>query len=279
MLVCEKQKQVAGPLSDKQIRQFIRDGFVRMDGAFSRELADAGRDILWRDLPCDADDPSTWTQPVIWLEQYGDVPFAKAITGPVLCAAVDQLVGKNHWRPRTTLGRFPVRFPHSEDTIPVWHIDVSFPIESNDWEQSDRDYSSWRANIFSRNRAMLTLFLFSDVEECDAPTRIKIGSHRHIARFLEPAGEAGMTNEMLGECLAMELPEALAVGKAGTVYLCHPFLVHSAQAHRGSEPRFMAQTTLCSDEPFRLDRADGSYSPAEIAIREALREGPPHRRA
>ncbi len=34
---------------------------------------------------------------------------------------------------------------------------------------------------------------------------------------------------------------ALATGEAGTVYLCHPFLVHAAQIHRGKRPRFMAQ--------------------------------------
>ena len=38
--------------------------------------------------------------------------------------------------------------------------------------------------------------------------------------------------------------QALAIGPAGTVYLCHPFLVHAAQPHRGSQPRFMAQPPL-----------------------------------
>ena len=41
-----------------------------------------------------------------------------------------------------------------------------------------------------------------------------------------------------------KMPETLATGSAGTVYLCHPFLVHAAQAHHGSTPRFMAQPPL-----------------------------------
>ena len=36
-------------LSDDQIQQFIRDGFVRIYRAFPRELADEARTILWRD--------------------------------------------------------------------------------------------------------------------------------------------------------------------------------------------------------------------------------------
>jgi hypothetical protein len=65
-------------------------------------------------------------------------------------------------------------------------------------------------------------------------------------------------------------PEALATGEAGTVDLCHPFLVHAAQMHRGTTPRFMAQPPLHPAEPFRLDRDDGNYSPVEMAIRHAL---------
>ena len=36
------------------------------------------------------------------------------------------------------------------------------------------------------------LFLFSDVGEDDAPTRIRVGSHLQIARELAPAGESGL---------------------------------------------------------------------------------------
>jgi len=40
-------------LSSAQIQQFIQDGFVKIDRAFPQQLADEGRAILWRDLPCD----------------------------------------------------------------------------------------------------------------------------------------------------------------------------------------------------------------------------------
>jgi hypothetical protein len=71
----------------------------------------------------------------------------------------------------------------------------------------------------------------------------------------------------------LDRPEALAAGEAGTVYLCHPFLVHAAQMHHGKVPRFVAQPPLHPAAPFRLDRTDGEYSPVEIAIRLALSEG------
>jgi hypothetical protein len=64
--------------------------------------------------------------------------------------------------------------------------------------------------------------------------------------------------------------ECLATGRAGTVYLCHPFLVHASQPNRKGSPRFMAQPPLMPRVPFELSRADGNYSPVERAIRIAL---------
>src|SRR6266446_6814107 len=102
-------------LSDDQIQQFIRDGFVRIDWAFPRELADEGRAILWRDTGCDPHDPTTWTKPIIRLGWYDQEPFRKAVNAPVLHAAFDRLVGKGRWRPRNNLGSFPVRFPSPDE--------------------------------------------------------------------------------------------------------------------------------------------------------------------
>jgi hypothetical protein len=256
-------------LGDAQIRQFIQDGFVRIERAFPRALAEQGRAVMWRDLPCDPNDPATWTKPVIRLPIYGQEPFRKAVNTPILHAAFDQLVGKGRWHPRDSLGTFPVRFPHPDDPHDAgWHVDVSFPGEdSNPNEQ--QDFSSWRVNVTSRGRALLMLFLFSDVGEHDAPTRIRVGSHLDMARLLAPAGEAGMSRLFVAE-MGADRPQALATGEAGTVYLCHPLLIHAAQRHRGTTPRFLAQPPLHPAEPFRLEREDGDYSPVEIAIRQAL---------
>ena len=102
-------------LSAAQIEQFIQDGFVRIDEAFPRHLADEGRAIMWRDLPCDPDDPASWTQPVVRLSGYGNEPFRLAVNTPVLHTAFDQLVGRGRWQPRSGLGTFPVRFPHPDN--------------------------------------------------------------------------------------------------------------------------------------------------------------------
>jgi hypothetical protein len=257
-------------MNDADIEHFIRDGFVRIDAAFPRGLADEARAILWRDTGCDPDDPTTWTKPVIRLGMYAQEPFVKAADTPILHDAFDALAGKGRWLPPKALGTFPVRFPSADGPGDTgWHIDSSFGLPRTD----PNDFLDWRINVTSKGRALLMLFLFSDVGEDDAPTRIRAGSHFDIARTLAPAGEDGLTLRELavnGFAETAMRPEVLATGEAGTVYLCHPFLVHAAQPHHGTRPRFIAQPPLLPAEPFRLHRDDGAYSPVEQAIRIAL---------
>ena len=260
-------------LSDALIRQFIHDGFVKIREAFPRQLADECRSILWRDTGCDEADPTTWTKPVIRLGAYGQPPFISSANTPVLRKAFDQLAGPERWQPRNDLGTFPIRFPSTDDPGDAgWHVDSSFPPNDGD----TNDYLNWRINVFSKGRALLMLFLFSDVGERDAPTRIRVGSHLDVARILAPAGEHGLSARDLvaapdfAQTAARR--EVLATGDAGTVYLCHPFLVHAAQQHRGSRPRFLAQPPLMPAAPFLLNRTDGAYSPVEQAIRIALHD-------
>lgn len=261
------QVESARVLDRAQINQFIEDGFVRIDGAFPRDVADSARSILWKGTGCNPEDASTWTRPVVRLGQYSQEPFVAAANTSVLHGAFDQLVGKGRWQRRMSLGSFPVRFPSPDDPGDAgWHIDPSFDFENP-------DFLSWRTNVGSKGRALLMLFLFSDVGEEDAPTRIRAGSHIDIARILAPAGEQGLTLRELaanGFDETTHRKEVLATGDAGTVYLCHPFLVHAAQPHNGTRPRFLAQPPLLPAEPLRLERDDQDYSAVELAIRRAL---------
>src|SRR5512142_1610072 len=113
--------------------------------------------------------------------------------------------------------------------------------------------------------------MISSLGEQDAPTRIRTGSHLEVARMLAPAGEAGLRPGELDYGKTADCDEVLATGAAGTVYLCHPFLVHAAQVNRGTHPRFMAQPPLLPTEPLDLERTVAmAYSPVERAIRRGL---------
>lgn len=254
-------------LSKKEIEHFVHSGFIRIDNAFSQQIADAVLDVLWNDLPCDRSNPSTWAEPVIRLGMYTQQPFIDSLNNKKLHLIFNQLIGENKWIPCRSVGTFPVRFPSVQQPNDTGrHVDASF--SGND----PNNYLQWRVNIKSKGRALLILVLYSDVSENDAPTVIYEGSHIDIAKLLSKEGDSGLSFMELAGKLD-DLPKrkkVYATGKAGTVYLCHPFIVHSAQPHRGTIPKFMAQPPLLLRGELTVSDSDAGYSPVEQAIRLAL---------
>ncbi|MGC4046506.1 MAG: phytanoyl-CoA dioxygenase family protein [Armatimonas sp.] len=249
-------------LTEGDIQGFIQNGYVRLRQAFPRELAEQCRQLLWEQTGLSPEDPEDWNQPVIRLGSQTAEPFRQAANTPRLYSAFDQLVGPGRWIAHPHLaGTVVIRFP--VDTAPDddgWHIDTSFEHEGR-----------WHANIHSKGRALLMLFLFSEVTESDAPTRIRVGSHLDIPRVLAPAGEVGLSFDQVPLPIAVqERPIALATGEPGDVYLCHPFLVHAGSRHHGANPRFLAQPGLLLREPIQLDRSPSLDTPVEAAIRLGL---------
>jgi hypothetical protein len=254
-------------LSENQVLQFINEGFVKVENAFPGDIANDCRKILWEATQCDPTNPASWTQPVIRIGELEHEPFRKAANTTLLHDAFDQLAGKGNWKPRTTMGSFPIRFPGKQEATDTgWHVDASFPGDDVN------NYLKWRVNIRSRGRALLMLFLFSEVSEKDAPTRIRVSSHFDVAKLLQPAGEEGLAFMELAEKLDLSKnrKEIIATGRAGTVFLCHPFIVHAAQSHHGESPKFMAQPPLLPEKEFNLHRMDNDYCPVEKAILKGL---------
>ncbi|MGW4936107.1 phytanoyl-CoA dioxygenase family protein [Streptomyces sp. NPDC004166] len=252
-------------MDDESVERFLRDGFVKIEGAFPPRVAEGCARLLWKETGYDPDDPGTWKDPVHWVSAMAQGPFAAAANSPALHEAFDLLCGERRWQPRYVLGSFPLRFPHEEEPDDAgWHIEGSYLPEGA---------TLWHTNLWSKDRALLMLFLFSEVGEEDAPTRIRVGSHLDVPPVLEPYGERGASFMELGpkvDAASAHRPIDYATGRPGDVYLCHPFLVHAAQPHHGTRPRFMAQPPLYATVPCELERQDGDYSAVEFAIREGL---------
>lgn len=250
-------------LTAEQIEQFVTDGFVKLEGAFPAETGQRCLDELWAATGCARQNPATWTEPVVRLGGFATPPFQEAANTTVLHAAFDQLVGEGRWLPPGGLGTFPVRFPSpAEPGDDGWHVEASYAGPQGEG----------RLNLRSRERALLMLFLFSEIGPDDAPTRIRIGSHLDVPPLLENHGDEG--REWMSLCqdadpASEHRPVALATGTVGDVYLCHPFLVHAAEPHRGSNPRFMAQPPLHTEEP--LDLQGEQQTPVARAVLDGLR--------
>jgi len=255
-----------GKMGQNEIDQFIELGYVKIENAFSEALAEECRSILWKAIQLNPNEPAMWTKPVIRIGEIALEPFQKAANTPALLEAYHQLAGDN-WLPKMSLGTFPIRFPSKEPAGDTgWHVDASYPGDD------PNDYFQWRINVHSKGRALLMLFLFSDVSEDDAPTVLREGSHLDVAKLLHEEGTHGLSFMQLAQKLD-DLPkrnEVMATGKAGTVYLCHPFIVHAAQEHRGKNPKFMAQPALLTKTDFDIAQPAALCCPVEKAIQKGI---------
>ncbi|QXC62503.1 phytanoyl-CoA dioxygenase family protein [Aquihabitans sp. G128] len=250
-----------GPLDRGELEAFVRDGFVALRRAIPSGVVDRCRAELWEQLAEAPDRPETWTEPSVRLVPPRTPAFAEAGHTAALHGAFDQLVGPGRWGSDPFLsGTVVVRFPVAvEPGDAGWHADAGFV----------RD-GVLSLDARSTGRSLLLLVLLSDTGPDDAPTRIRVGSHRDVAPVLAAAGAAGRSFlDVVPHLTELdERPLALATGAAGDVYLCHPFLVHAAQANHGVGPRFLAQPGLTFTDPtgLRPDRPEPERSPIEAAI-------------
>jgi hypothetical protein len=262
-------------LSEKDIAAFVADGYIAVRGAMPAEVAGACLDVIWSELEKHGvrrDDRSTWTSPVVRLPCPEGGPFVVAGTARPLQEACDQLLGPGRWWRRQGVGgSIPVRFPSEEDPGDAgWHFDGGYAGPDG----------SRRVSVRAPGGGLLALFLFSDVDDESAPTRLRRGSHRDVARVLAPSGDEGLEQDEATwrriDQVSAHRPTVLATGQAGDVYLCHQLLVHAASwPHRGQSPRVMAQPSVALLGEYRLPGPPAaSASPAEQAILGCLTEAP-----
>ncbi|MGE2832607.1 phytanoyl-CoA dioxygenase family protein [Mycobacterium sp. SMC-4] len=221
---------------------FAADGFVKIAAAAPRDVADAARAELWAQLDASPHDPSTWTQPVLWAADLtGAGPFGEIVRSPAVADALDGLFGAGGWVPRGSLGNVPVRFPVQPPADDRgWHIDLNTPLPDGSWA------------VTSRPHTLLMLTLLSEVTIDDAPTRLRVGSHRDTAAALGDGPLDAVAAAQRIEPASRHRPVRYATGSPGDVYLVHPFTVHAADEHRGTTPRFMAQAPVVLTRPLPL---------------------------
>ncbi|MFI7454375.1 phytanoyl-CoA dioxygenase family protein [Nonomuraea sp. NPDC049714] len=219
---------------------FVRDGFVKVAATVAPELAEAALAQVWAQLGGRSPgDPSGWDEPVMWASDLiGQGPLGEMARSARVARALDEVCGADGWAPRGALGMIPVRFPGKAAVDDRgWHIDANVGLP-------DGTYA-----VSGRPEMMLVLTLLSRVGPDDAPTRIRVGSHRAAGaalagQVLDPMKAGPVVDEA-----SRGFPLAYATGEPGDVFLVHPFTVHAADEHRGAGPRFMAQGPVLLRQP------------------------------
>lgn len=299
-------------LSDLDVEQFRDCGYVRVQQAFPRAEALRAQDDLWKQLArrgIQKDDPATWTQPMVRMNETFDTPAFRACKTDRLKNAVEDLVGKGRWRTRDAQdgwGWWPVNFAMGADQ--PWDV----PTGGWHW-----DGQHFRHYVNAPDQGLLMLCVFSDIRSRGGATLIAEGSHKIVARYLDSHPEGMTLHEGVRDCptthpwladltgialsstncynrdrfeawrqsgdrverfmsrafvddLGFHLRVVEATASAGDIYLCHPFLYHAASQNHLATPRFLCNRTTPLYEPMRFDRPQEDCSPLEMSISAAL---------
>lgn len=250
-------------LTQDEIRQFIDWGYVLIRGAFPADLAEEIVDIVWSRIEPDRCDRSTWTANRIGLNQFVEgAPFTRVYTEQ-LRGAVDDLLGAGRWTCPNRSGWWPLTFPGFAEKpwFPPelgWHVD-----------------GFHQHTLTAPDEGLLGLMIFYEIGEGDGGTAVSLGSHKLVTRILAEAGPLGLPSQEAGKLINQHRPENIieATGSPGDVYLCHPFMRHSASMNTGNSVRIITNKCFPLDEPMNLwrDRPE-DFSTVEYSIVAALRE-------
>jgi uncharacterized protein (DUF433 family) len=184
---------------------------------------------------------------------FRDAPFDR-VMNPRLATAMDQLMGAGHWIFDGSFGWWPVLLPGFPGPG-GWHVDgIS------------------QHHLTAPEKGLVTLFLFSDIEAGDGGTPMVRGSHRAVAHILAQAEPAGLSpDQLLSQLPPVDPAQVVEItGDAGDVAMLHPLMIHGFGPNRGSRIRFACNPLIRLKQPMKLDRADGTHSPVEDAVRRAL---------
>jgi len=251
-------------LSAEQIESFVEHGYVRVPECFTRADAQPWLDEAWVRLGYDRDDPSTWAEQRVHMPSLRHV--AVADFAPEVWGAACQLLGGED--------RIEQPYTWGNGFIANLGVGADRPWEppsaaSPDWHK-DGDF--FRHFLDSPEQGLLTIVLWSDIQERGGGTFIAPDSVAPVARLLERRREGVLPDEFpYDELIAQCSTFVETTGRLGDVVLMHPFILHaSSQNHRGTA-RFITNPPIALREPMRFDRDDpAEHSPVERAILRAL---------
>jgi len=197
-------------LSAEQIASFVEHGYVRIPECFTREDAQPWLDEAWVRLDYDRDDPGTWVEKRVHMPSLRHVEVADF--APKVWGAACQLLGGED--------RIEQPYRWGNGFIANLGIGADRPWEppsasSPDWHK-DGDF--FRHFLDSPEQGLLTIVLWSDIEERGGGTFIAPDSVAPVARLLERHREGVLPDdfpydELIAQCSAfVETVQAYARG-------------------------------------------------------------------
>jgi hypothetical protein len=251
-------------LTAEQVEQFLRRGFLTIEGCFSPDVARAWVERAWSRMGYSADDRSTWAQQRVhlpsrfWVDALEFAPRAWQ-------AAVELVGGAD---------RLELPWKWSDGLIANLGVGHDRP-----WEPPSAKVGGWHKDgdffrhfLDSPEQGLLIFVLWTDMLSTGGGTFVAADSVPVVARFLidHPAGvllDDIPFSELVSRC--HDFVEM--TGKAGDVVLLHPYVLHATSQNVLRVARFISNPPLTLREPMNFDRSEhGDHSLVEQAVLRGL---------
>jgi ectoine hydroxylase-related dioxygenase (phytanoyl-CoA dioxygenase family) len=258
-------------LSDAQIQSFLDKGYLVVNDCLDTSVANRWIEEAYERLGYDKDNPATWQKDIIWMDHKNQLPV-RELAPKAWAAILDVVGGEDRLEPQV----MQIESKHfstidssiwSDAFIVNFHKGADQP-----WQPPSAKVGGWHKDgsyfkhfLDSREQALLTIVLWSDMLHQGGGTFVAPDSVRLMARYLaeHPEGvnpKDFKFQEMISGCTQFEE----ITGKAGDFIILHPFMLHASSQNVIGKARFMSNPPIVLKEPMNLNREN----PEEFSLLE-----------
>jgi hypothetical protein len=249
-------------LTDEQVQSFLDNGYLVVKDCLDIRIANRWIEEAYDRLGYDQHDPSTWKKDIIWMDHKNQMSVRQL--APKAWAAILDVVGGEERLETQTMevpptGHFTSinSFIWSDAFIVNFHRGADQP-----WQPPSPQVTGWHKDgsyfrhfLDSREQALLTVVLWSDMRHQGGGTFVAPDSVRIVARHLyqHPEGvhpEDFKAQAMISQCTRFEE----VTGTASDFVILHPFMLHASSQNVLGQPRFMSNPPVVLKEPMNLNR-------------------------
>jgi hypothetical protein len=250
-------------LTEEHVKNFLDNGYLVVKDCLDLNIANHWISEGFQRLGYDPDKPSTWEKDIIWMDHKNQMEVREL--APKAWDAIIDVVGGEDRLETQVYGLGPGHFTSinsfiwSDAFIANFHRGSDKP-----WQPPSAQVSGWHKDgsyfkhfLDSREQALLTIVLWSDMLHQGGGTFISPDSVRIIAKYLfeHPEGVNPSDFDFQGlikQCTRFEE----ITGKAGDFVILHPFILHASSQNVIRKPRFMTNPPIVLKEPMNLNRSN-----------------------
>jgi len=262
-------------ITEEQAHQFLTKGYFTLKGCLDPALAQQWTDRTYERLGFDKQNRDTWDKNYVWMYPEKAIPV-KDISEKAWLAICDVVGGED----RIENQIYQIDGHFDKITSDQWNdaFIVNFNRgQGETWNPPSADSPGWHVDggyfrhfLNSREQALLTILLWSDIDHQGGATLIAPDSIKHVARYLAERPE-GVPSVPAKE-IAKQCTEFVEVtGEIGDFVILHPFMLHAASQNVIGKPRFMSNPPVVLKDPLNFNRPNpNDHSLIERGILQAL---------